>query len=376
MNCDYLIVGAGFYGSVLAERIANVLKSHVVVLDKREHIGGNCYSTTDEETGIEYHKYGTHIFHTSSEKVWNYITQFTEFNSYHHQVLTVHKNKVYQMPINLETINSYYNKNFSPAEAAAFIQQEIKKENIRVPKNFEEQAVISIGRPLYDAFIKNYTRKQWGVDPKELPVSIIKRLPVRYNYTEDYFRDARWQGIPLQGFTHIFENMLNHKNIEVHLNSDYFSKRSEFQVKHKTIYTGPIDQYFNYEYGKLKWRGIELKRKVENMEDFQGTSVMNYADYETPYTRIHEFRHLHPERSYSKEKTLTYYEYPQDGNDAPYYPVNTDSDKETFKKYRLLVEKEKDVIIGGRLGDYAYYDMDKTILAALKCFEKIESEAG
>lgn len=280
------------------------------------------------------------------------------------------------MPINLETINSYYNKNFSPAEAAAFIQQEIKKENIRVPKNFEEQAVISIGRPLYDAFIKNYTRKQWGVDPKELPVSIIKRLPVRYNYTEDYFRDARWQGIPLQGFTHIFENMLNHKNIEVHLNSDYFSKRSEFQVKHKTIYTGPIDQYFNYEYGKLKWRGIELKRKVENMEDFQGTSVMNYADYETPYTRIHEFRHLHPERSYSKEKTLTYYEYPQDGNDAPYYPVNTDSDKETFKKYRLLVEKEKDVIIGGRLGDYAYYDMDKTILAALKCFEKIESEAG
>lgn len=376
MKCDYLIVGAGFYGSVLAERIANVLKSHVIVLDKREHIGGNCYSTTDEETGIEYHKYGTHIFHTSSEKVWNYITQFTEFNSYHHQVLTVHKNKVYQMPINLETINSYYNKNFSPAEAAAFIQQEIKKENIRVPKNFEEQAVISIGRPLYEAFIKNYTRKQWGVNPKELPVSIIKRLPVRYNYTEDYFRDARWQGIPLQGFTRIFENMLNHKNIEVHLNTDYFSQRSEFQVKHKTIYTGPIDQYFNYECGKLKWRGIELKRKVENMEDFQGTSVMNYADYETPYTRIHEFRHLHPEKSYSKEKTLTYYEYPQDGNDAPYYPVNTDSDRETFKKYRLLAEKEKNVIIGGRLGDYAYYDMDKTILAALKCFQRIESEAG
>lgn len=374
MKCDYLIVGAGFYGSVLAERIANKLNAKVVVIDRRSHIGGNCYSETDKETGIEYHKYGTHIFHTNSEKVWSYISQFTEFNSYHHQVLTVHKNKVYQMPINLETINTFYNAFFSPCEAKAFIQQEINKENINIPKNFEERAIKSIGRSLYEAFIKNYTKKQWDIDPKELPESIIKRLPVRYTYDENYFRDARWQGIPLKGYTNIFTNMLSHPNIEVILNCDYFSRRSEFNVQQKTIYTGPIDQYFDYEHGSLQWRAIELKRKVEECPDFQGTSVMNYADYDIPYTRIHEYRHLHPERNYDAERTLIYYEFPKKGGNDPYYPVKTTDDTELLKKYRLLAKKEKNVIIGGRLGDYAYYDMDKTILAALKCFERVEDQ--
>ncbi len=372
MKCDYLIVGAGFYGSVLAERLANDLKAYVIVIDKRNHIGGNCYSTTDEETGIEYHRYGTHIFHTSSPEVWQYISQFTEFNGYHHQVLTRHENKVYQIPINLETINSFYNINLTPLEARKFIEEEISQEKSGVLSNFEEQAIALVGRPLYEAFIKDYTIKQWGKHPQELPASIIKRLPVRYDYREDYFLDARWQGLPLEGYTAIFQKMLKSSNIDVQLSCNYFDFRQEFEVHKKIIYTGPIDQYFDYQCGRLQWRSIELKQQVMDREDFQGTAVMNYADNNMPYTRIHEPRHLHVERAYRKDKTLIFHEYSKDDRNSPYYPVRMDEDKNILQRYKDLARKEAQLIIGGRLGDYVYYDMDKTILAALKCYEKIK----
>jgi len=369
MKCDYLIVGSGFFGSVLAERIANDLGDKVLVIDKRSHIGGNCFSEKDEETGIEFHKYGTHIFHTSSKKAWDYITQFTEFNNYHHQVLTTYKNKVYQMPINLETINSFYNINLKPFEVGEFIKKEIEKEGIQDPSNLEEKAISLIGRPLYEAFIKGYTIKQWDADPKDLPAKIITRLPVRYNYREDYFHTSRWQGIPYDGYTKIFQNLLKSPNIDVALNCDFFQHQDEFKVREKIIYTGPIDRYFDHVYGQLEWRSIVLQKETKDVEDYQGTAVMNYADTEVKYTRIHEPRHLHPERDYTKSKTIIFYEYSKSDPNAPYYPINTERNQLIFKRYKELAQKETQVIMGGRLGNYAYYDMDETILAALKCYE-------
>ena len=369
MECDYLIVGAGFFGSVIAERISNDLNSEVVIIDKRAHIGGNCYSEIDNETGIEVHKYGTHIFHTSSQKVWDYISKFTDFNGYHHQVLTTYKNKVYQMPINLETINSFYNLNLKPFEARKLIKNEIEKEGINEPKNLEEKAISLIGRPLYEAFIKGYTIKHWEKDPKELPASIITRLPVRYNYNEDYFNDARWQGIPLEGYTKIFERLLSSPKIKVILNCDYFEHRDKFKVKEKLIYTGPIDQYYNYQYGKLSWRSVKFEKAIINEEDFQGTSVMNYADLNVKYTRIHEPLHLHPERDYKKNQTVIIYEQSNNDPDEPFYPIRTKENEKNLEKYKQLSKKDERVIINGRLGDYKYYDMDKTILAALEYYK-------
>lgn len=368
-NPDYLIVGAGFFGAVIAERIATVLNKKALVIDRRDHIGGNCYSKKDEETGIEYHAYGTHIFHTSSEKVFNYLSQFTKWNSYYHQVLSTHKNKVYQMPINLETINSFFNVNLKPFEVESFLAQERRQESYPNPKNLEEKAVSLIGRKLYEAFIKGYTTKQWGKDPRELPASIINRLPVRSNYNETYFNNARWQGIPLDGFTAIFERMLDHSNIKVQLNCDYFDIKEAFKPKIKTIYTGPIDRYFNYSLGRLEWRSISLKKEVMPYADYQGTSVMNYADTDVDYTRIHEPLHLHPERYYKNTKSVIFYERSCENPDDPYYPIKNEPNQELYQKYKKLSEGERDVIFGGRLGTYSYYDMDQVIGQALSIFE-------
>lgn len=369
MKYDYLIVGAGFFGSVVAERIANDLGSKVLVIDKRSYIGGNCYSEIDAETGIEVHKYGTHIFHTSSRKAWEYIAKFTELNSYHHQVLTTYKNKIYQMPINLETINSFYDLNLKPYEAKEFIKNEIAKEGVKEPKNLEEKAISLIGRPLYEAFIKEYTIKQWGKNPTELPPSIITRLPVRYNYTEDYFVDARWQGIPLHGYTAVFQKLLDSPKIHVELGCDYFRNRNSFIIRKKVIYTGPIDRFYEYKYGRLEWRSISLEKEIVDVDDYQGTSVMNYADKEVQFTRIHEPKHLHPERKDTTQKSAIFFETANADDEIPSYPVGTKRNNELFRKYKDLSEKEEKVIIGGRLGDYSYYDMDKTILAALECYE-------
>ena len=366
---DYIVVGAGFFGSVIAERIASQLNKKVAVIERRNHVGGNCYSEVHQETGIEYHKYGTHIFHTSNEKVWEYITQFTKFNVYYHQVLTEFKGKVYQMPINLETINSFYDVNLKPFEVEAFLEKEKAKEHYENPANFEEQAINFVGRPLYEAFLKGYTQKQWEKDPKDIPAHILKRLPFRTNYNESYFFD-KYQGIPLDGYTAIFDKMLAHKNIDLHLNTDFFEIKDNIPPTTKIIYSGPIDRLFDYKHGDLEWRTLEFEEEVKNVNDYQGTSVMNYAEANVPYTRIHEPHHLHPEREHKIDKTLIIKEFSKkDERDDPYYPIGGKSNQEIFNKYMEEVKKQKNIIVGGRLGDYKYYDMHHTIERALNIFE-------
>jgi UDP-galactopyranose mutase len=368
---DYLIVGSGFFGAVLAERLANGLGRSVLVVEQRDHIGGNCHSAVDEETGIEFHQYGTHIFHTPHREVWEYINRFTEFNGYRHQVLNTYQDRVYQMPINLETINSFYDLNLKPAEARKFIEEEVRKSGIKEPRNLEEKAISLIGRPLYEAFIRGYTIKQWRKDTRDLSEDIITRLPVRFSYNESYYSD-RWQGIPLEGYTRIFERLLASPKIRVELNADYFDLKDSVQVKEKVIYSGSLDRYFNYEYGRLEWRSCEFRKEVAAVEDFQGTSVMNYADLEIPYTRIHEPRHLHEERNYPKDRTLIIKEFPRtDFGEAPFYPIPDRRNLSLYEKYQKLTKREGQVIFGGRLADYKYYDMHDVIYNALSVSHRL-----
>lgn len=370
MQYDYLIVGAGFFGSVLAERLANKNNASVLVIDKRNQIGGNCFSKTDTETGIEYHEYGTHIFHTSNETVWKYINQFTKLNNYSHQVLTIHNNKVYQMPLNLNTINNFYNINLKPFEAKEFIENERNKHNFINPENLEEKSISLIGKPLYEAFIKNYTKKQWGRHPADLPESIIARLPVRYNYNNTYFINATFQGIPVDGYTELFKRLLSSKNITIKTGLDFFKHKDSLKPKKKTIFTGSIDKYFEYTLGKLEWRTIKLEKQIIQQPDFQGTSVMNYADDNVKYTRIHEPRHLHPERKYDKNKSIIFTETSSSETTDPHYPIRDKKNCSLFEEYKSLALAQKDLIIGGRLGNFAYIDMDKSIEQALKCFDQ------
>jgi UDP-galactopyranose mutase len=375
MRYDYLIVGAGFFGSVTAERIANELDSTVLLIDKRPHIGGNCYDLSDNETGIVFHKYGTHVFHTSSKSVWDYISKFTEFNNYRHQVFTTVSNRVYPMPVNLETINHFYNLNLKPFEAREFLRKEIEKEGISNPKNFEEKAITIMGKPLYKALVRGYTIKQWMKEPRELSKDIIDRLPVRYDYRKDYFINDRWQGIPLKGYSEVFKRMLESKRIHLELNCDYFENQDSLRPRKKVIYTGPIDRYFDFTFGRLEWRSSMFEKETKDVVDYQGTAVMNFGDVEIKHTRIHEPRHLHPERVYKTKKTIIYYETSDYDPEEPYYPVMSEKNLQLMDKYRKLARKETGVIIGGRLGEYAYYNMDVTILAALRCFqEKISKE--
>ncbi len=373
-NLKYLVVGSGFFGSVIAERIAADKGERVVVIDKRHHIGGNSYSQIDKETGIEYHKYGSHIFHTSDQEVWRYINRFCTFNHYRHKVLTTFNNKIYQMPINLETINAFYGVNLKPAEAESFIKVEIEKEHVMNPLSLEEKAISLIGRPLYEAFIKGYTVKHWGTDPKNLPADIITRLPVRFNYKSDYFDDP-WQGIPNEGYGELFKHILAHKNIDLYLDTDFFQIRHLIPADCCVIYTGRLDQFFDYKHKVLGWRTLSFKREVYQVRDFQGTSVMNYAEASVPYTRTHEFKHLHEERAYSGDSTLVFREYPKEhvDDDDPYYPMNTFADKGILMKYQEEMRKTENVIFGGRLAEYRYLNMDQTIASALKTYkEKIK----
>jgi UDP-galactopyranose mutase len=371
IKTDFLIIGSGLYGSVMAERIANKLNKKVTILEKRSHIGGNCYSEKDSKTGIEYHKYGTHIFHTSSEKVWRYLSNYCNLNSYRHQVLSKFNNKIYQMPINLETINSFFNKNFNPYEAFNFLKQKTKKYQKKNYNNFEEKALSQIGLELYLAFIKNYTEKQWGKNPINLPSSIFNRLPIRYNYREDYFNNCKYQGIPDLGYTDIFKKILSNNNIKIKLNKS-FKLFNNYDVKYLTIYTGPLDELFNYDLGKLEWRSLKFKKKYISTEDYLGTSVINFPETKYNFTRLHEPRHLHIDREYPKNKTLIIEEYPCKNINEPYYPINTEMNRILHRKYKEKAKKIKKFEFGGRLADYAYYDMDMTISAALQKFEKIK----
>lgn len=381
---DVLVVGAGLFGLTMAERLANELGKNVLVIDKRNHIGGNCYSEFDPETGIECHKYGAHLFHTADEAVWEYVNRFTDFTNYVHKVYITHNGTVYPMPINLGTINQFFGKAYTPDEARAVIAEQAASAPAE-PQNLAEQGISLIGKPLFDAFIKNYTAKQWQTPAEELSPDIIKRLPVRYNYDNRYFNNTH-EGLPVKGYEAWFQKMIDNcgNKVEVRLETDYFTD-PEIQklrdTKVLTIYTGPIDRFYDYKFGELKWRSIELEKEVVNVDDYQGCPVMNYADLEPKYTRIHEFKHFHPERhndgyADNSGKTVIVREYSKTWtrDDEPYYPVNTAEDREKLAKYQDLASQEESVIFGGRLGEYAYYDMDKTIAAALAKFAEIKEK--
>lgn len=368
MKPKVLIVGSGLFGLTCAERITSILNQEVVVWESREHIGGNAWSEFDPASGIEFHKYGSHIFHTNNEQIWNYVTDFTSFNNYVHTVWTKHKTNFYQMPINLSTISSFYNLALNPQEAKDLINSQ-RILNFQNPNNFEDIAKSTIGEPLYSAFVKNYTLKQWQINPKELPPETFSRLPIRYNFDSRYFSD-KYQGLPKDGYQQFILNLSVNSKIKIELSKNFFNYKTEASKFDLIIYTGPIDKYFGYKHGELGWRTLDLEFQNLKVEDFQGTSVVNYADNDVKFTRIHEFKHLHPERSYTKEQTLIAREYPRKAttDDEPYYPINSSEDKEKIKKYRLDAELERKTIFGGRLGSYKYLDMHMAIASALHVF--------
>lgn len=399
---DVLVVGAGIFGLTVAERLATQQGKRVLVVDKRDHIGGNAYSEFDTKTGIECHKYGAHLFHTSDETVWQYVNQFTEFTGYVHHVYATHQRKdaerpeVFPMPVNLGTINQFFRSNYTPDEARELIARQAKnnpaaKEN-RPPANLSEQGVSLIGEPLFNAFIKNYTAKQWQTPAEELSPEIIKRLPVRYTYNNRYFNDAH-EGLPQDGYEAWFQRMVETGNrsrgsVTVKLKTDYFKDANIKRLRDNgvtTIYTGPIDQFYDYQFGELSWRSLKLDKEVVNVHDFQGCPVMNYNDLIPKFTRIHEFKHFHPERAdnvakwpgyapdYNKTVIVREYSKAWQQGDEPYYPINTTKDKAKLAKYQDLAQadKSKQIYFGGRLGEYAYYDMDKSFASALKLADQL-----
>ena len=375
MNHDIVIVGSGLFGLTIAERCANELGLKVLVIDKRDHIGGNAYSEPDPRTGIEIHKYGAHLFHTSNERVWEYVNRFTSFTPYVHHVYTTHDGVVYPMPINLGTINQFFSAAYSPDEARALVAEQAGELAGKDPENLNDKGISLIGRPLYEAFIKDYTGKQWQTDPKDLPASIISRLPVRYTYDNRYFNDTH-EGLPTNGYTAWLEKMVDHPDIEVALGVDFFDEsqpynKAALKGRVPIVYTGPLDRYFDYSAGALSWRTIDLAAEYPDTGDFQGTSVMNYPDADREYTRIIEPRHFHPERDYPADQTVIMKEYSRfaEEGDEPYYPVNTPEDRRKLLAYRELAAGEQGVVFGGRLGTYKYLDMHMAIGSALSVFD-------
>jgi UDP-galactopyranose mutase len=367
---DLVIVGSGFFGLTIAERCAAELGLRVLVLERRHHLGGNAYSEADPETGIEMHVYGAHLFHTSNEKVWEYVNRFTSFTNYQHRVFGQYAGQVYSLPMNLALINSFFGKSHTPDEARALIAEQASEFDTAEAGNFEEKAISLIGRPLYEAFIKGYTAKQWQTDPTKLSADIITRLPVRYNFDNRWFND-KYEGLPVDGYTAWLTRMAEHPNIDVRLETDFFDVADEFKGKVPIVYTGPVDEYFGNAEGRLSWRTVDLEAEVKDVDDFQGCAVMNYNDQEVPWTRIHEFKHFHPERTYISGKTVIVHEYSRfaEDDDEPYYPINTAEDREKLLKYRELARREPMVLFGGRLGTYKYLDMHMAIGSALSMFE-------
>ena len=402
MSYNYLIVGAGFFGATIAERLANAGKS-VLIIDRRPHLAGNAYSYTDQSTGIEIHQYGSHIFHTEDDEVWHYITKFTDFNNYVHTVLTRHHGKLYPMPINLDTINLFYGKHFTSKSAEGFIaqitKQDVLKYQIKNPKNLEEKGISLIGEKLYHAFIKNYTEKQWGTSAKNLSPELLKRIPVRFSHDHRYFASAKYQGIPKNGYTQIVEKMLDSPLIEVRLNTDFKdlalsspqlqprnpqthnSSRSQlsalsssqpcpiFSTDFKIVYTGPVDELLDYELGVLPYRSLRFETRWSKTED-TGCAVINEADAKIPYTRTHNYKYyqIHQQTVMSSQKTYLCQEYPAPyaPGEEPYYPVNNKASASLYQKYlKLLHDRYPNLTLGGRLGAYQYWDMDVAIKNAL-----------
>ncbi|WP_437826633.1 UDP-galactopyranose mutase [Sorangium sp. So ce1153] len=358
---DYLIVGAGFAGSVLAERLATQLNKSVLLCDKRPHIGGNAYDCYDD-AGVLIHKYGPHIFHTASPRIFRYLSQFTEWRPYEHHVLAHVDDKLVPFPINVDTVNALYGTNYSPAEVEAFFTR--VAEPIKHCRTSEDAVVSKVGRELYEKFFRNYTRKQWGLDPSELDAAVASRVPARTNYDSRYFTDE-FQAMPLRGFTRMFENMLDHKNIRVLLNTDYRDIMNEVNFR-EMIYTGPVDAFFDFRYGKLPYRSIDFKFETHDKEVFQPGAVINYPN-DHDYTRVTEFKYLtgqqHP-------KTSVVYEFPTSEGD-PYYPVPRPENAEIYRKYKALADATPNVHFVGRLATYRYYNMDQVVGQALATYDHI-----
>lgn len=365
---DYLVVGSGLYGAVFAQQAKAAGKS-VLVIDKRPNIAGNVY--TEKVEGINFHKYGAHIFHTNNTKVWNYITQFATFNRFTNSPVANYKGELYSMPFNMYTFNKMWGV-VTPEEAAAKIEEQ-KKEITGEPQNLEEQAISLVGRDIYEKLVKGYTEKQWGRDCKELPAFIIKRLPVRLTFNNNYF-NALYQGIPVGGYTKMIANLLD--GIEVRLGVDYLENKTEYDaMAEKIVYTGAIDAYFDYKLGNLEYRSVGFENEVLDQPNFQGNAAVNYTDRETPWTRIIEhkwFEFGKDEDGNDIPKTIISREYSSEWKpgDEPYYPVNDEKNSKLYSQYKELAEKEDKVIFGGRLGEYKYYDMDAVIDAALAMAEK------
>lgn len=376
MDTDLLVVGSGFFGLTIAERAADAgLK--VTVIDRRSHIGGNAYSEAEPETGIEVHRYGAHLFHTSNERVWEYVNRFTSFTNYVHRVYSTHNNQTFALPVNLHTINQFFNAAYTPDEARALVKEQAGEFEVDSAKNFYEKGVALVGRPLFEAFFAHYTAKQWQTSPEKLSGDIVSRLPVRYNYDNRYFND-KYEGLPVDGYTAWIERMADHPNITVQLNTDFFDtsqplNKEALVGKMPIVYTGPIDRYFDYSEGNLSWRTLDFEEEVLNVGDYQGTPVMNYPDADVEFTRIHEFKHFHPERkdSYPTDKTVIMREFSRfaERDDEPYYPVNTPEDRTGLLAYRELAKKEENVFFGGRLGTYQYLDMHMAIGSALSMWD-------
>ena len=371
---DYLIVGAGLFGATFACEAAKKGKS-CLVIDRRDHIAGNVY--TKEEDGINVHVYGAHIFHTSDKKIWQYINQFAEFNNYINSPIAVYKDELYNLPFNMNTFSKMWNIR-TPQEAKDIIASQIAELNITEPQNLEEQALSLAGRDVYEKLVKGYTEKQWGRDCKELPSFIIKRLPLRFTYDNNYFND-RFQGIPMGGYTQIVEKMLEHADVVCGV--DFFDMRDEknrltgqlpdgTQVSYdKILFTGQIDEYYDYKFGPLEYRSVRFETEKLDMENYQGNAVVNYTDREVPYTRIIEHKHF----EFGKQPTtIISREYSSEWKPGvePYYPVNNEKNNALYEKYAVLAKEEGNVIFGGRLGQYKYYDMDKVLMAALECCEE------
>jgi UDP-galactopyranose mutase len=363
---EVVIVGSGLYGLTVAERVANGLGRRVLVLERRSHLGGNAWSEREPETGIEVHRYGAHLFHTSNERVWRYVNQFTSFTGYQHRVFTVHQGQVYPLPINLATISQFFGRHLTPTQAKELIAEQAGELASSAATNLEEKAISLIGRPLYEAFIAGYTAKQWQTDPRDLGADIITRLPVRYTFDNRYFSDT-YEGLPTEGYAAFLTRMAEHPLIEVQLETDFFAVRPDLPKGVPLVFTGPLDRYFDYAEGPLAWRTLDFETEVLPVGDFQGTSVMNYADREVPFTRIHEFRHFHPEREHPEDKTVVVREFSRAAGpgDEPYYPVNAASDRARLQRYRERAAAEDDVLFGGRLGSYKYLDMHMAIASAL-----------
>ena len=363
MNYDYLIVGSGLFGSIFAYE-ANKKGKKCLVIEKRSHIGGNIY--TENVEGIQVHKYGAHIFHTSNKEVWKYINQFAEFNRYTNSPVARYKDELYNMPFNMNTFHALWGV-ITPEEAKQKIEEEKKEARITEPKNLEEQAISLVGKTIYEKLVKGYTEKQWGKKATELPSFIIKRLPVRFTYDNNYFNDS-YQGIPIGGYTQIIEKMLD--GIEVKLDYDYFEHKDELKdIADKIIFTGPIDKFYDYQFGELEYRSLRFETEMLNISNYYGNAVVNYTEYEVPYTRIIEHKHFD---FVDTDKTIITREYPDkwDKDKEPYYTINDEKNTSLYNKYKELSEKNNKVIFGGRLGQYKYFDMDKVIKEALDCVRK------